>query len=176
VLLAPLIRLLATMVLTATERAEEILPIRIPRMCQEANAAMAAGGCTACQTGMIAQDGIQRELILTNERTDAVVLMPIRAKRKEFPEGYDKNAKFSVTMLILLCMSSSYPLDANASSGRTGIFYAFTPIPEQRTGTTAGPDIHGQPRLGPIQADQVPASHNGAAGSGEYDVDVKTLF
>jgi hypothetical protein len=122
VLLASLVRLLATMVLTATERAEEIPPIRISRMRQEANATVAAGDRTACQTGMIAQDGIQRDLILTNKRTDAVVLMPIRAKRKEFPDGYDKNARFSVTMLIRFCMSSSYPFDANASSGRAGIF------------------------------------------------------
>ena len=110
------------MMLTTTERAEEILPIRIPRMCQEANSTAAAADRTACQTRMIAQDGIQREVILTNQRTSMVVLMPIRAKREEFPESYDKNAKFSVRMLILLCMSSSYSLDANASSGRTGIF------------------------------------------------------
>jgi hypothetical protein len=32
------------------------------------------------QTGMIAQDGIERELILMNKRPSAIVLMPIRAK------------------------------------------------------------------------------------------------
>ena len=122
-LLAPLVGLLATMALTATERAAEIPPIRISRMREEANPTMATVDRTACQTGMIAQDGIQRELILTNKRTDAVVLVPIRAKQKEFPDGYDKNARFSVKMLILLCMSSSYPLDANASRGRAGIFF-----------------------------------------------------
>ena len=83
---------------------------------------MAAVDRTACQTRMIAQDGIERQLILTNKRTGAVVLMPIRAKRKEFPDGYDKNARFSVRMLIVLCMSSSYSLDANASRRRAGIF------------------------------------------------------
>ena len=92
------------------------------RMRQEADATVAAGNSTACQTGMIAQDGIQRDLILTNKRTDAVVLVPIRAKRKEFRDGYDKNARFSVRMLIPLFISSSYPFDANASSGRAGIF------------------------------------------------------
>ena len=84
------------MMLTATERAEEILPIRIPRMCQEANSTVAAVDRTACQTGTIAQDSIQHDLILTNKRTSAVVLMPIGAKRKEFPDGYDKNARLSV--------------------------------------------------------------------------------
>jgi hypothetical protein len=122
VLLAPLVRLLATMVLTTTELAAKVPPIRIPRMRQEANPTVATGDRTACQIGMIAQDGIQRELILTNKRTDAVVLMPIRAKREEFPDGYDKNARFSVRMLSTLGMSSSYPLDANASSGGAGIF------------------------------------------------------
>jgi len=148
-------------------------------MREEANPAMAAVDRTACQTGMIAQDGIQRELILTNKRISAVVPVPIRPKRKEFPHGYDKNARFSVKMLSVLCIASSYSLDANASRRRAGIFHAFTPNPEQRTRKTAGRDTHGQPWLGPVQPDQVPASQNAAsapAGSGEYDVDVKTLF
>jgi hypothetical protein len=80
VLLAPRVGLLAVVVLTATELAPEIPPICIPRMCQEANSTVAAAGRTACQTRMIAQDGIERQLILTNKRTGAVVLMPILAK------------------------------------------------------------------------------------------------
>ena len=119
---ASLVRLLATVVLTATELTAEVPPVRIPRMRQEANSTVAAMDRTACQIGMIAQDRIQRDLILTNKRASAVVSMPIRAKRKEFPDGYDKNAKFSVRILILLCMSPSYSLDANASSSRAGIF------------------------------------------------------
>lgn len=58
VLLAPLVGLLASAVFTATERAAEIPPIRIPRMGQKANSTVAAVDRTACQTGMIAQDGI----------------------------------------------------------------------------------------------------------------------
>lgn len=85
---------------------------------------MAAVHRTACQIRTIAQDGIERELILTNKRTSAIVLMPIRAKRKEFPGGYDKNARFSVKMLIVLCISSSYSFDANASRCRARIFFA----------------------------------------------------
>jgi hypothetical protein len=72
--------------------------------------------------GTIAQDGIQRQLILTNKRTDAAVLMPIRAERKEFPDGYDKNARFSVRMPSVFSMPSSYSLDAKASRGRARIF------------------------------------------------------
>jgi hypothetical protein len=134
--LAPLVGLVATMVLAATERTADILPIRISRMREEANSTMAAVDRTACQTGMIAQDGIQRELILTNKPMGAVVLMPIRAKREEFPDGYDKNARFSVRMLIPLFMSPSYSLNANASSGRAGIFCGsgqhFDDLAEQR--------------------------------------------
>lgn len=83
---------------------------------------MAAVDRTASQTGIIAQDRIERSLILTNKRASAVVLMPIRAKRKEFPDGYDKNDRFSDKMLIVLDTSSSYSLDANASRGRARIF------------------------------------------------------
>ncbi len=126
VLLATLVGLLATVLLTASERAAEIPPIRVPRMCQKANSTVAAVDRTACQTGMTAQDGIERELILTNKRTSAIVLMPIRAKRKEFPGGYDKNARFSVKMLIVFCTSSSYSLDANASRGRARFFFCLS--------------------------------------------------
>ena len=110
------------MVLTAAERTAEIPPIRVPRVCQEADPAVAAVHGTACQIGMIAQDRIERDLILTDERTSAIVLMPIRAKRKEFPGGYDKNDRFSVKMLISSCTSSSYELDADASRSRAKFF------------------------------------------------------
>ena len=126
VLLAPLVGLLAAVVLAATHRATEIPPLRVSRMREETNPTMAAVDRTACQAGMIAHEGIQRQLILTNKRASAVVLMPIRAKRKNFPDGYDKNARFSVKMLIVFCMSSSYLLDANAASGRARIFHAWT--------------------------------------------------
>ena len=137
VLPAALIGLLAAVVITATEWTVEILPMRVPRMREKANSAMAAVDRAACQIGMIAQDSIERQLILTNKRTDAIVLIPIGAKCEEFPGGYDKNARFSVKMLSVLDTSSSYSLDANASSGRARIFYVFTPNREQRAGAIA---------------------------------------
>jgi hypothetical protein len=91
-------------------------------------------GRTACQIRTIAQDGIERDLILTNKRTSAIVLVPIRVKRENLAGGYDKNARFSVTMLILLCMSSSYSLDANASRCRARIFLS---IPKKDSRPTA---------------------------------------
>ena len=78
---------------------------------------------TAFQIGIITQDRIERGLILTNKRTSAIVLMPIRAKRKEFPGGYDKNARFSVKMLSVFDTPSSYELDADASRSRARFFY-----------------------------------------------------
>lgn len=124
VLPAPRVAALATMVLSTTKRAAEILSTRIPRMREEANSTAATGNRTLFQTRTIAQDGIERELILTNKRTGAIVLVPIFAKRKNFPDGYDKIARFSVKMLIVLSISSSYSLDAKASRCRARIFYA----------------------------------------------------
>jgi len=124
-LLAPCVGQFAAMVLAATEFAAKIFPIYIPRMREEANPTTAAVDRAACQTGMIAQDPIQRHLILTNKRKGAIVLMPIPAipaKFKNFAESYDKNARFLVRILNDFCISPSYPLDANASRGRAGIF------------------------------------------------------
>jgi hypothetical protein len=124
VLPAPRVAALATMVLATTERTTEILATCIPRMREEANPTVAAGNRTLFQIGTIAQDGIERELILTNKRTGAIVLVPILAKRKNFPNGYGKIVRFSVKMLSGLSISSSYSLDAKASRCRARIFYA----------------------------------------------------
>jgi len=80
VLLAPLVGLLTPVMLTTTERAAEIPPIGVPWMRQKANSAVATVDRAACQIGMIAQNGIERQLILTNKRVGAVGLMPIRTK------------------------------------------------------------------------------------------------
>lgn len=78
--LAPRVSLLTPVVLAATELAAEIPPASVARVRQEANATLAAVNRTACQIGTIAQDGIERQLILTNKRVGAVALVPIRAK------------------------------------------------------------------------------------------------
>jgi hypothetical protein len=124
VLLAPRVAALATMVLSAAEGAAEIQATRVARMRKESNPAVAAAHRAVPQIRAIPQDGIQRDLILTNERLGAIVLLPILAKSKNFRDGYSKITKFSVKMLIVCCISSSYPLDANASRGRARIFYA----------------------------------------------------
>ena len=121
---APLIGALATIALPAAERAAEILPARVAGMSKEANPAVAAVYRAVLQLRTIAQDGIQRELILTNKRMSAVGLVPILAKSKNFRDSYSKIARFSVKILMVISMSSSYSLDAKTSRGRAGIFYA----------------------------------------------------
>jgi hypothetical protein len=124
VLSAPRVGELTTMVLPAAELAAEILAARVPGMREEAYAAVATSHRAVPQVRTVSQEGIQRDLILTNERLGAIVLVPILAKSKNFRDGYSKITRFSVTILIGLGISSSYPLDANASRGRARIFYA----------------------------------------------------
>jgi len=71
---------MATVMLTATEWAAKIAPIGVAWVRQKADPTMAAVDRTACQIRTIAQDGIERQLILTNKRVGAVVLVPIRTK------------------------------------------------------------------------------------------------
>jgi hypothetical protein len=115
---------LATMVLPAAKLTTEILAACVPGMREEAYAAVATPHRAVLQVRTITQDGIQRDLILTNERLGAIVLVPILAKSKNFRDGYSKITRFSVKILILCCISSSYCLDAQASRGRARIFYA----------------------------------------------------
>ena len=150
---APRVAALAAMVLSTTERAAEIPSTCIPRMREEANSTVAAENRTLFQIGTIAQDGIQRELILTNKRQGAIVLVPIFAKRKKLPDGYDKIARFSVKMLSVLCISSSYSLEAKASRCGARIFYVCMPKFESRIGATAQRDTNGQTRRRPSDAD-----------------------
>jgi len=122
VLPAPRIAALATTMLPAAERAAEILATRVAGMRQKADPAVKAENRTVPQLRMIAQDGIQRALILPNKRKRAVVLVPLFAKRENFGDRYDKSARFSVKMSSGFCISSSYSLDAKASRRRARIF------------------------------------------------------
>jgi len=119
---APFIGTLATMMSPAAKGAAEILAARVAGMREEAYAAVAAAHGTGLQIRTIAQDGIKREMILTNKRNDPVVLMPIFAKRETFRDGYYKTARFSVKTRISFCMTSSYSFDAKASRGRARFF------------------------------------------------------
>ena len=122
---APLAAALATMVLPAAKRTAEVPAAPVAGMREETNLALAAEYRAVPQRRTLSQDGVQGELILTNERPGTVLLVPIPAKSKNFRDGYRKSDRLSVKMLIVLCMSSSYSLDANASRGRARIFYAL---------------------------------------------------
>jgi hypothetical protein len=112
------------MMLTATEGTAQIKTTRVARMREEANLTLAAVNRATFQIGMFAQDAIEGDLILTNKRIGAVVLVPIFTKREQLRDRYRKSARFSVKMLISFCISSSYSLDAKASRCRARIFYA----------------------------------------------------
>ena len=135
---APLVSTLATMVLPAAERTAEIPTPCIAGMCEEANPAVTAVHRAVPQLRTRPQDGIQGQLILTNERLGAVVLVPILAKSKNFRDGYSKSDRLSVKRLIVFCMSSSYPLDANASRGRARILRCFWLFSGFRWGRSPG--------------------------------------
>ena len=111
----PLVGSLTAMLFTAAEGTTQVLTTCIAGMGQETNPTVAADNRAVRQIRTVTQDGVQRELILTNKRTGAVVLMPILAKRENFRDGYDKIARFSVKMLSGLSIPSSYSLDAKAS-------------------------------------------------------------
>jgi hypothetical protein len=116
--------LLTPMMGTATKRAAKIPPAGIARMREKANRTVATAHRTVCQVEPIAQGGIDCVLVLTNKRTSAIELVPISPKRKDFGDRDDKNAKFSVRMWRVLCMTSSYKLDAQASRRGTRFFHA----------------------------------------------------
>jgi hypothetical protein len=107
VLLAALIGTPATMVLPAAERTAEILAAGVTGMREEADAAVATAHRAVLQIRTIPQDGIQRELILTDKRINTLVLVPIFRKIENLLERYEIKARFSVMMWILLCMTSS---------------------------------------------------------------------
>jgi len=119
---APRIGEQAAMMLPAAECAAEILATRVAGMRQKADPAVKAENGAVPQIRTIAQDGIQRALILSNKRKDAVVLVPLFAKRENLGDRYDKSARFSVKMSSGFCISSSYSLDAKASRRRARIF------------------------------------------------------
>ena len=84
---APLVAALATTVLPATERTAEIPAPRVAGMSEEANCAVAAAHRAVPQLRTVPQDRVQGELILTNERLGAVVLVPILAKSNNVRDG-----------------------------------------------------------------------------------------
>ena len=107
VLSAPLIGPLAMMVPPAAKWTAEIAAARVAGMSEEAYAAVATPHRAVPQIRTIPQDGIQRELILTDKRISTLVLVPILRKSENPFESYEIKARLSVMIRILLCMTSS---------------------------------------------------------------------
>jgi hypothetical protein len=122
---APLGGTLLPMVLPATERTTQVPPACIAGMREEANPAVRAENCAPAKLGMGLQDRVQRGLILPYKRAGAIVLMPICAKRENLLDGYDKKARLSTIIFIVIYTPSSYLFDANASRGRARFFCAL---------------------------------------------------
>ena len=93
-------------------------------MSEKADPAVATAHQAAAQFGMVPQHRPQRDLILTNKRPGRIVPVPVCPKNVNLLEGYEKKARFCVTMRIVLSMSSSYRLNAKSSRGRARIFCA----------------------------------------------------
>ena len=78
----------------AAKGAPQIFPASILRSRQESNATTKAVFDATLQLVIGLQKGIQRRLILPNERTDATVLMPIDPIREKLPDRDQKKTGF----------------------------------------------------------------------------------
>ena len=114
--------LLPTVMLSAAEGTAQVDAAGITRVSQKANAAMATGNRAVLEFRIVFQDRVQLELILTNQRVGAIVLVPILGKDENLLEGDYEKPRFSVMIWSVLFTPSSYLLDANASRGRTRFF------------------------------------------------------
>jgi hypothetical protein len=91
------------------------------------------------------QNGVERDLILTNKRTSTLLLVPILGKGENLLDAYDEKARFPVMLSICSFMSSSYLLDAKAPRGGRG-FFSFQPgKPTKRAAQTLHPRKPTQP-------------------------------
>ena len=113
---------LPALMIPTTERTSQIRPACVTGMRKKPNPAGDAETDTPLELRMGSQHRVQRHLILPNQRRSTLLLVPIRPKRKNFLDGNDKKAKFSVIIQIVLFTTSSYPIDAKASRGRARSF------------------------------------------------------
>jgi hypothetical protein len=123
----PLAGTLPAMVLPTTERTTQVHASCVPGMRKKPNPAIHAVCQATLQIRLRFQDRIQRDLILPDKRTGAIVFVPIRLKRENFLDGDDKKARLSVITWIVLCTASAYLNEAKASRGRPRFFMRHEP-------------------------------------------------
>jgi hypothetical protein len=75
------------MVFPAAERATQIPAACAAWIGQKPNTAVNAAGNAPLQIGIELENRIQSDLILPNKRFDAIVLVPVLAKRENFLDG-----------------------------------------------------------------------------------------
>jgi hypothetical protein len=109
---AACVGLLPAVVGSASEGATQVLTPAVAWMREETNTTVATSHRAVLQARTISQQGIERELVFPNERTSAIMLVPIFSKRENFRNSYHQIAKFSVKTLIVFCIPSSYNLVA----------------------------------------------------------------
>jgi len=83
--------------------------------------AMSAAHHVSLPFGFSFQQGIQFETILLDDRLGAILLVPIRPKGKNLPEGDRKKARFSVRIRMLVT-ASSYRIQGKPWRGRARFF------------------------------------------------------
>jgi hypothetical protein len=110
--------------LSTAEGTVQIVSAGIAGMSEKPNSTMTTASDARLQIVIVFHGFVERVLMLLNERDGAILSMPIGTKRETFRQRDDKNARFSVMIRMLLDISSSYPLEADASRGRMRIFYA----------------------------------------------------
>lgn len=123
------------MVFLAAKGAMQIPATCVAGMGEKASPTVNAVSDTLLKPGRGLQDRVQRDLILPNQRTGALILVPIRAKRENFPECYHKKARVSVRMLGVSFTASSYLIAARAARGRARFFYPRKEFPSRPSRT-----------------------------------------
>jgi hypothetical protein len=113
---------LSSVVPSTAKGTEKIPPTGITRMSEKPYSAVPTASQATLQLPITLHGLVERLLILLSERDNAILSMPIGTKRETFRQSDDKNARFSVMIRMLLNISSSYTLEAEASRGRTGSF------------------------------------------------------
>ena len=109
--------------LPAAERAVQIPTSPVPGIGQKEYPAMFASRQAPSKVWLNPYSRPQQEVILQYKLPNRLIVIPALAKFKTLPDFYCKFARFWLIILIVFCISSSYPIEANASIGGAGIFF-----------------------------------------------------
>jgi hypothetical protein len=105
---------------TATKGTAQIVPTRVTGMCQKEYSAVPAVFQAASTVRMAAQGRAYCRIILQNKVAYLALAIPVRPELKMSLDLYCKKPRLPPTILMGVCMSSFYSINAFASSGRTG--------------------------------------------------------